>query len=273
MAVALEHMCAPGQPLHVEARDASWRLHTPFGVGPHGAIYDAERLRLHEAVIETYLSEHGGTVPRDGLAAIVTAGPPGAGKSTALDSDSNYKTWRRIDADRVKTMLLDFDVTALGSRSPYRDLLDTVLPDGSSLMPMELAGLVHHESTRIADEIADRCRAEGENLIIEGTLAWSDQGDRLAHQFATSGYESLRLVLVEAEMDVVIERALSRWWQGRAAGAPGGRFTPAAAIAALYDLSDTPDADASDLTVCAAHARRAIAAARARHMDADFLAL
>lgn len=270
MAAALDAMCAPGQPLHVEAWHSSWRLHG-LGDSPYGVLYDAARLRLHELVIERYLDDQDSPVPQDGYAAIVTAGAPGAGKSRAIDDDPTYKQWRRIDADRVKELLLGFDVLRPSPEPAYIDLLSTALPDGGTVMPMELAGLVHHESTRIADEIAARCRLDGENLVIEGTLGWDRQASILAEQFALSGYESIRVALVEHEQDVVTEQAMTRWWSGRTAGYPGGRFTPTAAITSLYDLSHTPGIESGDQTTCAAHARLLIAEAHARHIDADFL--
>lgn len=52
------------------------------------------------------------------------------------------------------------------------------LPDGGTVMPRELATLVHTESRKIVDALQERCMGRGENLVIEGTFSWPGLGKR-----------------------------------------------------------------------------------------------
>jgi DNA-binding MarR family transcriptional regulator len=49
------------------------------------------------------------------------------------------------------------------------DLLAEILADGYALAPRELAGLVHVESVKLADQIRRICINRKENVAIEGT--------------------------------------------------------------------------------------------------------
>ena len=46
------------------------------------------------------------------------------------------------------------------------------------------------------------------------------------------------MVDVVTDLEVALERAKSRWWEGRLTGGTGGRFTPPRAIRMLYDRAD-----------------------------------
>lgn len=91
------------------------------------ALYrnDVDRLRYHRDLIAEHLSR---TTPRrDGRSAIITAGPPGAGKTTAVrTSVPDLDEYRVIDSDEVKDELIR---KALQD-GVYDDLLAEVLADG-----------------------------------------------------------------------------------------------------------------------------------------------
>lgn len=124
------------------------------------------------------------------------------------------------------------------------------LPDGGTVMPRELATLVHTESTAIVDAIQAVCMGRGENLVIEGTFSWAGLGERLLRQLGAAGYDRFTLMDVEVPCERAQAQALQRWWDGRqySDDGLGGRFTPASVIAALYP-------DARSETVCAVNAR------------------
>lgn len=203
-------------------------------------------------------------VPRDGYAAVVTAGPPGGGKSTKVDEDQHLKGWRRIDPDEFKSMLV---VRAQGDPE-LADLLSTVLPDGATVMPMELCGLFHHESTLLADRALELSLREGENVIVEGTLSWDERPQDLSRQFSTAGYERVDVFLAEVPEAIALERALARWWEARRSGGPsglGGRFTPAATITGIFSQAKA----AGDATCCATHAKNLIGMLRSTGIASD----
>ncbi len=213
----------------------------------------AERVRRATEVIAAYL-ERDLDVGLEGQAAIVTAGPPGAGKTAALQRAGLLSgSFRNIDADVVKDMLLE---RALRD-GIFDDLLSRLLADGRSVRPRELAGLVHHESTSIAHNLTQLCARRGENILVQGTLAWDQQPRVLLDMLEESEYASLTILDVEVTLAMALERALDRWWLGRVDESDnlGGRFTPSHVIEALYlpDGSTKCHANAEFMLVMSEH--------------------
>jgi hypothetical protein len=229
-----------GQPLHPNSGRSTLDLYAD----------DRRRDRTLQEVIEWYLDL--AEPDRDGrCAAIISAGPPGAGKSTALRErhlvDASY---RYLDADIVKDELLRRAI----ADGHYADLLSTTLADTHPIAPRELAALVHAESTEVIDDVREVCLQRRENVVIEGTLQWGPLGDILMAQLSEHDYTDVHIVNVEVPASIAQEQAVRRWWEGRLRGISGqdrmgGRFTPPAAIARLYEEGP--------VSRCAAHARAA----------------
>ncbi|MBU4213494.1 MAG: zeta toxin family protein [Actinobacteria bacterium] len=226
----LDALCAPGLQLAVGSALDSSVLHT---VGGSGRKWTLERARLHARLLEPYRDVSVGG-KADGLCALATAGPPAAGKTSAVSKVLGDLTgWRRIDADGFKESLVEGAMATDATR--YRRVVSRQLVDGRSVMPMELAGLFHVESVMLARRAVDLCLRNGENVIIEGTLQWSGLVREYSEALVRAGYESLVVVDVVTKLNVALERAIERWWAGRLGGGLGGRFTPTSAITALYD--------------------------------------
>lgn len=206
-----------------------------------------ERDRLWDQIEERYLARQAG-VEREGRAALLTAGAPGAGKSTAVQQLGLVDDgWRRLDADIVKDDLVQ-ELVAAGDAD---DVLAVQLVDGRPVMPRELAGLVHAESVLILDRIRDRCLRAGENVVIEGTLVWEPTGRELLDDLTTRAYREVSIVDVEVRREVARAQAVERWWTGRCdlVSDLGGRWVPLAVIDHAYpDPNDRHSA-------CAANAR------------------
>lgn len=238
-AAMLEHLCEPGGPLDRNGAAASHIRHRD----------DAQRRRTVDRIVEHYLAEQDAVVCGGQFCAIATAGVPGAGKSTSIERNGlTGRGWRVLDSDRIKDYLIR-DALDTGV---YGGLLATVLPDGRTLRPRELATLVHVESTKIVDRLQELCMRRGENIVIEGTFSWPGLGERLLRQLAAAGYERFTIVDVEVPCDRAQQQALQRWWSGRCDSGDelGGRFTPASVIAALYSAGE-PE------SICATNARAA----------------
>lgn len=110
------------------------------------------------------------------VAILVTAGPPGAGKSTHIQQlDLVDRGWRRIDADQIKLKLLTESLQS----GRFATQLSTILADGHPIMLNELSSLVHNESVFLADSILLRCLEAGENVVLEGTLSWAGRAPYL----------------------------------------------------------------------------------------------
>lgn len=238
-AAVLERMCSGGGTLDRHGATASHRLYAP----------DPHRRRTVDRIIDSYLAEQHNVVLDGQFCALATAGVPGAGKSTSIKRHGLAgQGWRVLDADRVKDHLIR-DALDTGI---YRSILEMTLPDGGTVMPRELATLVHTESTKILDALQAVCLQRGENIVIEGTFSWPGLGERLLRQLGAAGYDRFTIIDVEVPRERAQEQALQRWWDGRqhCDDGLGGRFTPAAVIAALYP-------DVGPGTICAANARAA----------------
>lgn len=158
-------MCAAGGPLDKDGATATFRLYSR----------DPRRRRTVDAIIDSYLADQNDVVAGGQFCAIATAGVPGAGKSTSIRKNSLAgEGWRVLDADRVKDHLIG-DAVESGL---YRSILEIPLPDGGTVMPRELATLVHTESTKIVDALQAVCLGRGENIVIEGTFSWPGLGER-----------------------------------------------------------------------------------------------
>lgn len=242
-------MCGRGGVLDQNGPAASHRRHAD----------NPRRRHTLDRIIESYLAEQDNIVLGGQFCAIATAGVPGAGKSTSIERNGLAgRGWRVLDADRVKDYLIREALEA----GDYRDILAVRLPDCGTVMPRELATLVHAESTKIVDALQERSMDRGENLVIEGTFSWPGLGERLLRQLGAAGYERFTIMDVEVAREQAQEQALQRWWTGRTGGDElGGRFTPASVIAGLYPAGSVE-------SICAANARAAFEHPLAAEIDA-----
>jgi len=241
VAEELTVLSAPGAPLHRDSTDCTEYRYSPA---------DRRRVRLHRDFIERYLSRQ--NPRRDGRSCIVSAGPPGAGKSSFLLAHiSGLAEYRVIDADVVKDYLIEQALID----GIYEYLMVGQLADGYPVAPRELAALVHLESVKLADQIRRIAISRKENVVIEGTLTWQGQGPRIFRELADAEYLDVEVYGIDVDAHVAQEQALNRWWDGRRAwiaGADslGGRFTPSDAINICYP--------APGESLCITHARQFI---------------
>jgi len=219
--------------------------------------------RLIAEVAQQYRSEQP-DAPTGGRAAIITAGVPGAGKSSALGAIATG--YRRIDPDEIKDILL--------ARLEVAGLLDDrrgrVLCDGNSVHPGELAGWVHQASTDAADRVRAASLQMGEDFVMEGTLSWGRLPDIYVDELALGGYERLTVVDIEVPFGVALEQSKRRWWEARRSGRLthgveiGGRFIAESLLAPLY-------VGRGSASVCAANARDLYANANDAGIESEIL--
>lgn len=202
-----------------------------------GNAFEPDRIRFQRRLLDELKAEGEGDIEKNGLAALVTAGPPGAGKSTTVSElGLAGEGWRVIDADVIKIRLLE-----KGLRNGIFDsILSRPLVDGYPIMLNELSALVHNESTLLANLLIERCLEVHENVVIEGTLSWEGLPAQYSKLLELNDYASVTILDVEVDCATALEQAYKRWTKGRVeaingARHGGGRFTPREAITSLYD--------------------------------------
>ncbi len=202
VAAQLTTLSAPGAPLNRDSDLSTARLY------PRG---DIGRARFQRDTIDWYLSQAN---PRlGGRTAIVTAGPPGAGKSSLLRARiADLDEYRIIDPDIIKDHIIKQAITdgiydGLMAGAPFAD--------GRGLAPRELSALVHVESVRLAEAIRETCTSLKENVVIEGTLTWQLQGPNIFRELADNDYFDIEVYGIDIEQEEAHESALDRWWKLR----------------------------------------------------------
>ncbi|GHG64196.1 zeta toxin family protein [Streptomyces griseocarneus] len=168
--------------------------------------------KARRAVHKEILADWKNKVPNPGKdkIAIVTAGPPGAGKSSVLPGVQerlSSEGWRQVDPDAFKDKLLE---QALKDGSFSKLVPEGMGQPGEQFYPRELAALVHDESGMLAMEAQAQALQAGENVVIDGTLANEQWSNDLVGMLDEAGY-TVHVVDVETSKDVAQERVNGRW--------------------------------------------------------------
>ncbi|MFL4905740.1 zeta toxin family protein [Streptomyces sp. MMS24-I2-30] len=215
--------------------------------------WSAERTALHRRILDEAKRACSGK-PRTRQAAIFTAGPGGVGKSTA---------WRKINelqrsgdqvGEKVREaihgvkpedcVVLDPDAfkEALVRHGGLPELPaeSHYLANGKKVAPAECASLLHRESIHLEYTFGQWARAEGYNVVFDGTLRDLKYQEELLANLEKEGYQNRTVISVEASLSDVLDRNAERWEKGRkefdlGRSEYGGRMAPQVLIEALYD--------------------------------------
>ncbi len=177
--------------------------------------------------------------------AIVLAGPPGAGKGhiqkNVLGLDKS--AWLVVDADKFKDKLLR-EALADGSYDAFLkpDAVREREAAGEPFYPLELAALVHEESSHLARLLRDEALRDGTNVVIDSVLSKPDAALALGDRLAAAGYE-VEVVDVEVPYELSQARIAQRWresYEGAVLTGEGlgGRWVPSVYARDVFDGPD-----------------------------------
>ncbi|MGW0996658.1 zeta toxin family protein [Streptomyces sp. NPDC002523] len=230
--------------------------HDTFGRYRHGVLWDPRRELMHAAILEEFKQRCAG-LPRDGHAALLTAGAPGAGKGGALRGLAEWqgrddelgraladvhgidvREYVVLDPDEFKVALFEHGGGPELPSGAYE------LSGGLRLSPSETASLTHRESAYLQGVFEQWARAEGYNLLYDATLRDQRWNVQLLGDLRTDGYDKRVLLSVEVPLEQCLAQNAGRWQHGRAAFDAGrdwygGRMAPEGLIQDLYARSTT----------------------------------
>lgn len=191
----------------------------------------AGRRALWRRLIEEARAEAPGA--RNEGKAIVLAGPPGAGKGHVQDDvlGLDKDAWLVVDADKFKEKLLReavADGTYEGFLKPQA--IRDREAEGEPFFPLELAALVHEESSYLARRLRDEALRDGTNVVLDSVLSDPDKAVQLGTRLEAAGYE-VQVVDVEVPYELSQARIAQRWlnqYEGAVltGSGLGGRWVP-----------------------------------------------
>lgn len=180
-------------------------------------VWNEERKKLQDKIIDKFMDKYK-DVPCN-KKVVFSAGLPGAGKTTVLKQidEINLKDYAVINADDIKE-----EMAKMG-----------MIPEIRGLTPLECAGLIHDESSKIADNLQKRLANQGKNVIYDMTSKKRESVERRMGIFKEQGYkvEDMTIVFVDIQLETSKQRAMERYTHGlndyvMGRNNLGGRYIP-----------------------------------------------
>lgn len=234
----VRELSVTGGPLDKNGPNAT--ISNPAWFYPGTGVPRRERRELHERLKQEVRDQ----VPhaQEGNRALVLAGPPGAGKGRVAGAflGEAHEQYVNVDADEFKKLLLR-EAIADGSFESWikPDAVRAAEAAGEQFYPLELASLVHEESSMLAVQLREDLIATGTNIVVDTVLGNEEKAIGLGQQFTVANYR-VAVVDVEVPYEVSESRIVHRWnsamleAEAGKADALGGRWVPSTYARPLF---------------------------------------
>jgi len=202
-------------------------------------ILQAERLPLHRRLVRKKLESY--ILSPSNYQAINLSGPPGAGKSRQVRKllGDKFGDYINIDPDEFKVDLLQQALDD-GSYDSFikPESIRKLENSGHRVFPLDLASLVHEESSILAQALRIEALDIGKNVIIDLVLSNYQSAIDLAEGLQLKGY-TIWVIDVETTSEISSARVKSRWLEARRRAiesddALGGRWVPSEYIRFVF---------------------------------------
>ena len=232
----IRELSRAGGPLTTSAPTSSMRNPAWW----RGAETTPARRRLHQQLLAAVVESQ--WTAEANYQAVVLAGPPGAGKGTAKARvlGEDQRSYLNIDADDFKELLLQVAIED-GSYESWLKPPEVREREeaGERFYPLELASLVHEESSRLAARLRAEAMRSGTNVVIDTVLSKEEGALQLGEQLRAAGYE-VQVIDVEVPYEVSQQRIRSRWQESYVEAEAGedklgGRWVPSEYAREVFD--------------------------------------
>ncbi|MDO5645808.1 MAG: zeta toxin family protein [Dermabacter sp.] len=210
-------------------------------LGGSASAPTSARRRLHAHIRRETLEGASADYPKPH--ALILAGPPGAGKSTARSGAlaNDILGHVVIDPDEIKRTLL-LEAQRDGSYESFLkpSQVKSWEAEGEKFFPLELSALVHVEAVSIGEDIRNQAIREHRNLVLDWVMSNPAVAIAAGEQLSQAGY-AVDVVCVDVPHNVSEHRIRQRWseaYQETLAGRGdlmGGRWVPSDYAAAMFD--------------------------------------
>ncbi len=206
-------------------------------------VPNKQREELHNRILRQTLGPQLSVGQVDPPIAILLAGPPGSGKSSArralfdasderITGGLNSSDFVTIDADSIKEQLLD---AAERDGSLQSFLMPPEAKElqskGEVFSKLDFASLVHEESSNLAKRCQRLAINERRNLILDQVCSNSEKTAALIDTLADQGYR-IRVVEIHAEKEFSEQSVFLRYLRDQER--VDGRYVPTEVIDSVY---------------------------------------